>query len=25
MPACLALHNVDVIVRIRTLKDKINQ
>ena len=24
IPACLQLHNIDVIVRIRTLKDKIN-
>ena len=24
IPACLNLHNIDVIVRIRTLKDKIN-
>ena len=24
IPACLSLHNVDVIVKIRTLKDKIN-
>ena len=24
MPACLQLHNIDVIVRIRTLKDKKN-
>ena len=24
MPACLSLHNVDVIVRVRTLKEKIN-
>ena len=25
IPACLSLHNVDVIVRVRTLKGKVNQ